>query len=123
MRLDTVAIRYQPYGNSESEGFMRIGSALLVAAATLCAGAGAASAQQLECKPAMSGTATAQPTQEVGEAAAIAVWTAKVTAEYFPVFANWSNARSTTVWCERYTSAIGFNLWRCTAQALPCRIP
>ncbi len=102
---------------------MRLISTVLFAGVALGASALVASAQQLECKPAMSGTASAQPTQEVGEAAAIAVWTAKVTAEYFPVFANWSNARSTTVWCERYTSAIGFNLWRCTAQALPCRIP
>lgn len=78
--------------------------------------------QQIECRPAMSGTATAQPTPEIGEAAAIAVWATKVTAEHFPVFANWTNAEAKSVACEVYTSAIGLNLWRCTAQASPCRI-
>lgn len=102
---------------------MRLGPTLLIAAAALLGAAGAASAQQKECRQAMSGTASAQPAQEVGEAAAIAVWAARVTATHYPVFANWTNAESKTVACEVYTSAIGFNLWRCTAQAIPCRIP
>lgn len=90
---------------------------------SMCALAPAALAQQKECRPAMSATAVSQPTQEVGEAAAIALWTAKTTAEHFPVFANWSNAEARSVACERYTGALGFNVWRCTAQAVPCRIP
>jgi hypothetical protein len=102
---------------------MRPGYTLLIAMAALLGASGGAFAQQKECKPAMSGTASAQPTEEVGQAAAIAVWAAKVTAEHYPVFANWTNAESTTVACEIYTSAIGLNLWRCTAQAIPCRIP
>ena len=98
------------------------GSAILVASAAF-GQSPSTSVQGKECRPPISGTASAQPTQEVGEAAAIAVWAARTTAEYFPVFANWTNAESRTVACEVYTSAIGFNLWRCTAQAIPCRLP
>lgn len=95
----------------------------IAAAGAALLAAGPAAAQQKECRPAMSATATSQPTEEVGQAAAIALWTAKTAAEHYPVFSNWTNAESTTVYCERYTGALGFNVWRCTAQAIPCRIP
>lgn len=108
---------------------MRFPASLLVAAcATFVATAAlgqtpAPMIQGKECRDPVSGTASAQPAREVGEAAAIAVWAARTSAEFYPVFANWTNAEARTVACEIYTSAIGFNLWRCTAQAIPCRIP
>jgi hypothetical protein len=102
---------------------MRSVVTVLAAAAALVSMAGVASAQQRECRPAMSATVTSQPTPEVGEAAAIALWTAKTAAEHYPVFSNWTNAQAKSVACERYTGALGFNVYRCTAQAIPCRIP
>ena len=103
-------------------GFFGVCAALFIASAAL-AQTPATTIRGKECRDPISGTASAQPAREIGEAAAITVWAARTTAEFYPVFANRTNAEAKTVACEVYTSAIGFNLWRCTAQAIPCRIP
>jgi hypothetical protein len=90
----------------------------------LLGGAGPALADELPkvCVNAVVSGTTRGPIRDTVASRAIVVWAAEATSGYTLRYANWNNARRRDVSCRRYTSALGLNLWECTASAVPCRL-
>lgn len=85
-------------------------------------GIAAAAAPAKVCLEVVVSGTTRGPIRETVAARAIVVWSGATASSHGMRYSNWSNATESDVFCKRYTSTFGLNLWECRAVATPCRL-
>jgi hypothetical protein len=102
--------------------FMPRFAVLLLGFLAVLPGVGAAQAKK-ECEPAEYGRSGTILDKPLAESGAIADWAAKVRQRHSALYAHWEHAENKVAACESFGGgAQDPGLWRCMAQAEPCRM-
>lgn len=95
--------------------------ALALAASVLAISVnGSQAARICKSRSILSVNSIPSPTRSFAKANAEARWGTRVTQTYSLQWSNWANATSKKHYCNKTTTVIGANVWRCRARARPC---